>query len=352
MAPPNQPPPALTQAQITKAFQDALGTGTTKGSVVNLLTTMNTNIKSLQKTGVTSTTTTQQGSTPPPPKTPQSGTKTASANTQAITSQNNLSKAANNTKSVFEKLTDPLKDVVAEIDNAFQAVEKLEAGVNTLTGPAVDMYDKIQQGMGGLSDFSNITNESVLATKQNFEANQDIFFTMGEDLSNLSSDLKTTFQGEEVNVLYRVFDDQYEALEAARNMANNFFDTYQLRYNELNETQKAQLITYEKGLGLSSQNIAKIVQRQIQRTGQAGTESLEKISAYSKQVAAATGVSFKQIADGIATIITNVRTFGNIQEEEAARIAGTLQQLGTSYQSFGNMPMIGQQALITLTHDF
>ena len=25
---------------------------------------------------------------------------------------------------------------------------------------------------------------------------------------------------------------------------------------------------------------------------------------------------------------------------------------GKKYQSFGNMPMIGQQALITLTHDF
>ena len=120
-------------------------------------------------------------------------------------------------------------------------------------------------------------------------------------------------------------------------MQDEFHDNYQLRFNEMNNIQKAQLITFEKGLGISGQKVAEIVQRQIQRTGKASTESLEKISAFAKSVSDATGVSFKQIAAGIAEIITNVETFGNVQEEEAARIAGTLQQLGTSFRSFGNM---------------
>ena len=54
-------------------------------------------------------------------------------------------------------------------------------------------------------------------------------------------------------------------------------------------------------------------------------------------VADVTGISYKQINQGVIELKTNIKTFGDMQVDEAARIVGALQQLGMSYQSFGSM---------------
>ena len=61
------------------------------------------------------------------------------------------------------------------------------------------------------------------------------------------------------------------------------------------------------------------------------------MSAYATAVSEKTGVSFQEISEGIANIITDVERFGNVQVDEAARIAGSLNELGLSYQGFGGM---------------
>jgi len=172
------------------------------------------------------------------------------------------------------------------------------------------------------------------------EGTINLYGRMGEDAKNIPESLRAVIPGTktQVDILSRVFSGgQNEGLNAVADMGMEFYDVYQKRFNELTMEQQIQMATYTKGFGMSTQQVAAIAQRQIQRTGKAGTEMLENISAYSKQVAAVTGVSYKQISQGVAKLITNVKTFGNIQEDEAARIAGTLQQLGVSYESFGSM---------------
>jgi len=93
----------------------------------------------------------------------------------------------------------------------------------------------------------------------------------------------------------------------------------------------------EKGLQISNSKVSEILERQISVTGKASTEIFDEISAYSKSVSEATGVSFQEIAGQVSNIITDVERFGNVQVEEAARIAGALNQLGLSYQGFGGM---------------
>ena len=247
--------------------------------------------------------------------------------------------AAANQQSLLTGLTSAFKQGLVQIEKFASEMENLEKGINKFTKHADDFYDPVQKMFGGLQEgLGSITNETSKSVASNLAFVQDLFVQVGSDLGGLSGDLKTKLPtGEEVNILDRLYKSDKEARKEALRMLDQFTGQYQARYNEMSKTEVVHMQAYSKGLGLSTDKVAKIVKRQIQLTGQAGTESLQEIAAYSKQIESVTGISYKQIAHGVSEIITNVKTFGNVQAEEAARIAGTLQQLGVSYQSFGSM---------------
>jgi len=310
----------LSQSDITQAFRAALtdidGAGT---SIVTLLQGISTNVPS--------------------------GGQNQSLVSQN-TSQANLSSQisqAQNTKSglaaVVDKVKTGISDAAKSVTKGIDKLKELEATTDKMLAQSRALYDPIQRTYGGVADVDNITNQTALAAQKQMKKSLDTFTSFGNALKDLPEELKTTIPGttKQINILARVFQDTNEMAQAQRDLTMTFYDKYQLRFNEMTQVQTQQASTYAKGLGISMDEVGQIIQRQIQRTGKGGTEMLENIAAYSKQVASVTGVSFKQIADGVKTIITNVETFGNVQEDEAARIAGTLQQLGTSYRSFGNM---------------
>ena len=334
---------ALTQADITAAFTTALTTATDADgkTLFGRLKEVQLAIGSIPAGGGTST----PGTTVvTPPVTPSGGTPgTTTQGTQnnpAVDFSEETEKAAKNSKGFMDQLFTPIAEVITKIDSGLQKLKEYDKKVTEYTSFATNMYDPIQEALGGINAAGDSANETTAAVMRNFEQSQQIYLASADDLSKVSTGLVANLQdgsGEQVNVLRRVFKNVEEVYQAAEDMQNAFHDNYQLRFNEMDETQKAQLITFEKGLGISGQKVAELVQRQIQRTGKASNETLMKISAFSKAVSDSTGLAFKQVAEGITEIILNVETFGNVQEEEAARIVGTLQQLGTSYRSFGQM---------------
>jgi hypothetical protein len=329
------------QTLLTKAFKDAL-TGATGGSegktLFGLLDEVKTAIAGIPAGGGGSGVPPMLQDPPPGGGQQQEDLKNAGS---ALTELNEAGKkAADGSKGMMDAIFTPIAEIITKVDAGIEAITKFDAKVTEYTSFATNMYDPIQEALGGINAAGKSANETTAAVMRNFEQSQQIYLASADDLSKVSSGLVANLQdgsGQQVNVLRRVFKNVEEVYQAAEDMQNAFHDNYQLRFNEMDETQKAQLITFEKGLGISGQKVAELVQRQIQRTGQASNETLMKISAFSKSVSDATGLAFKQVAEGITEIILNVETFGNVQEEEAARIVGTLQQLGTSYRSFGQM---------------
>ena len=107
--------------------------------------------------------------------------------------------------------------------------------------------------------------------------------------------------------------------------------------NKLTDEEQTQMGTFSKGLRLTNREVAEIFERQVSKTGEASTEIFLNISKFAKATSDATGISFQEITAGIADIITDVETFGNVSEEQAARIAGNLGQIGLSVRGFGQM---------------
>jgi hypothetical protein len=316
---------ATDQGILSAGFSQALGSSADKSSVIGILKDIEAQLKACCP-----------GGTPPKEKTAEVKLEESNNEQLDLETQN---QAAGGLVDTMKGMSDVVGKAFAHIDAGLKKLEDADKQIRKWTEFGTNFYDPIQQAMGGVTnDLKGIQNETVKATQLNLESTNAVFLALGDNLKHLDSELKTLDpEGKTVSILDRTFKTEQEVFDATVGMLNEFRDVYQLRYNEMNETQKTQLLTYEKGMGLSQQKIADMVKIQIQRTGEAGTQILEKVSAYSKQVAAATGVDFKHIVAGVQEIITNVKTFGNVQEDEAARIVGTLQQLGTSYRSFSNM---------------
>ena len=234
------------------------------------------------------------------------------------------------------KLQTVLNDTVEAGGAVLKMYENVDNAVTKLTDSTADMYADIYKSFGGLDDLSNIANETTKSVVDKTEAMNAAWLG---NLELLDSSLKTTIPGTEqqIDILARVFESSEDMARANATLMTNFHERNMLKINEMGEADYLRLMTYGEGLGIEQRKIAELMQETIRRTGSASNDMLDEISAYSKAVADATGQDYKLIADGIADIVLDVKTFGDIQVEEAARIVSSLNQMGVSYQSFGSM---------------
>lgn len=201
-------------------------------------------------------------------------------------------------------------------------------------------YDPLQQGMGGLQDLANITNRTAKAQYDTLNQIYDNFYENGKNFNDGMADIMVetaTATSTKVNALFAYFEDPAEVLKSYGEVFDDMKETQVLRMNELSETERTYLGTFEKGFNVSSNKIAKVMERNIALTGEASVDIFGEISNFSKAVSDQTGVDYKQISAVTMNLITDVQRFGNVQVDEAARIAGALAELGISYTTFGTM---------------
>jgi hypothetical protein len=98
-----------------------------------------------------------------------------------------------------------------------------------------------------------------------------------------------------------------------------------------------EMLEFGKGLGLTADEVHTFVSRSVDTTGQATTDMLYEVGAFSKAIQKTTGVNSKYIAKSIEGIIRNTERYGNIGVEEAARIAGSLAELRIEYKELDGM---------------
>ena len=316
----------MDPAELERAFKQALQ----DSGALSYLESIDTSLKAYAPPGAEPT-------TPPAPSATDPDALSGDVEPTAPVNLNTESaeEGLGSLKDIVNGVRDALKQVrdqMADFDEFMRKDLGLEAGL--------DFYEQIQASYGGIQGgLQDITNETTMHMKESIEGMQDLFHVTGDGLRALPGSLKVLDiqTGKTVNLMQRLYKTPAEMFRANETLANEFFDQHQARYNEMSVEQQAHMHAYAKGFDIDISKIAKVVKTQISLTGKAGTDMLNEISAYSKKVAEVTGVSYKQISQGVVELVTDIKTFGDIQVEEAARIAGALQQLGMSYQSFGSM---------------
>ena len=100
---------------------------------------------------------------------------------------------------------------------------------------------------------------------------------------------------------------------------------------------EGEMLRLSEGLNLSTEESMSFIKRQMNMTGQAGTDGLEELATFSVAVEKATGISYKKIAKTSAKIRADVETFGDVTAEQAAKIAGSLRKAGISFETFSGL---------------
>lgn len=214
-----------------------------------------------------------------------------------------------------------------------EAVEMVE--------PIQDSFDGIQRTFGG-NIYDSIENASNLSAKAMVDITDSALKIYGSrfgELTDVNEKYMMEIKGTNVNMLQRVYgSDTAAILENFDNLVNETFGSNSRKIlSDFTEQSAIDLGLYQKGLGLSQQQLSGIVTRTIARTGKASNDMLEELSVYSKSMGDAVGVSAKEIADVAADIINSVETMGNITVKEATRMAAAVSQMGVEFSKVNQL---------------
>jgi len=218
-----------------------------------------------------------------------------------------------------------------------------------VTQPHLEFFDSVQKSLGGLKD---VTKESTIGLSQdlseayqtfakdflktnkelNSEENRylmrDIELTSNEKLNNLAN---------QTNQVMAMVEDPKKAFETFARIVTSTGDTYGQQITSQFKNFSQELFVVQEGLGLNADQMTKIITRSIDTTGEASMETFDNIVKLTMAAEKSTGISSKVIADGFAKMKTDVRTFGNVTDEEAIRISTNLLQMGVSVEGLGQM---------------
>ncbi len=219
------------------------------------------------------------------------------------------------------------------IDKIFGAGGTAFGGVEAFGQYGKDKYDAIQKQFGGIRDIDNAATETA---KQSAQAVDDIYANFLGNAGDAQG-MMIELNGESVNAASAFYEHQSEIANNYLAVRMNLAGRQSTMFNKMSREDQTKISMMEKGFGISNDKVAALFERQVSRTGEASNKIFDEIGAHSAAVSEVTGISFQEIAQGITNIITDVERFGNVQVDEAARIAAALDQLGMSYQGFGGM---------------
>lgn len=232
----------------------------------------------------------------------------------------------NNTRMGLDKLTQSLAAVKTLGGASVQVLDELGTY-------GKDKYDPLQRAFGGLGNGLNSVNE----TSREVVGAIDNIYAAYYANDDAQLDFMVTRNGQRVNAMYTFFGSAEEVANNYLRVRENLAGRQSIMLNKMTEEDQTQLGMFSKGLRLTNREVAEVMERQISLNGEASNEIFLNISKFAKATSDATGTSFQEISAGIVDIITDVETFGNVSEEQAARIAANLSQIGLSTRGFGQM---------------
>ena len=164
-------------------------------------------------------------------------------------------------------------------------------------------------------DFSKIVNEGdkvVLESYRNLAEQSNKFFGM----EGMSFEEITEMKG--------------ELLQRFGESSLNLFKQNSM---EIEDTT----MMFHKSMGVSLEAASDLIANSFAQTGQASADVLTEITNNAEAMGKAVGMSTKRMAEGIVDVKKDMEVFTDITTESAARIVGSLAQLGLGLESFSGL---------------
>lgn len=187
-------------------------------------------------------------------------------------------------------------------------------------GLAGEMGNQLEAGTSITNNYAQVLdglNKKLLGGASSVDG-------MGISLSNLLGDMPEAM---------KIFD----RLATGADSSANSFKLLNDRTSEDLSNMALEMGVFGDRMGLSTSETAAIVEREMSRTGEAGTNILRDAAIASARVADQIGDSSKEIMNITAALITDTQRYGNVSTQEAARIGASLRQLGLDYGELNGM---------------
>lgn len=235
---------------------------------------------------------------------------------------------------VNNQITDSLNVMIAALDKMQNVGKTAYGSLDEFAELGSKKYDNIQRMFGGIPE--DVRKAQTEASGRAVRDVDNIYATfLGNDKRFQDLQLKGHRKG--LNALTAFYDNEADVVDNYFAIRGQLAMKQSTKFSELSQEDVQKLSIMEKGFQISNQKVSQILERQIATTGEASTKIFSEISAFSDAVSKNSKMSYQEVAGQITNIITDVQRFGNVQVEEAARIAVALDQMGLSYEGFGGM---------------
>lgn len=234
-----------------------------------------------------------------------------------------LKKTAVFAADVIDRIAKPHRQALAAIKESY-------GGVTMMGSKAANDMGTTLQGA-----YENFAAEYTKTNSELKAQNKDLL-TLDEDFLDGVPEALRGFENQ-VNASMLIFEDPKDAFRDYMDIVNQTARTYGAEIAENFKGHAQEIAVINKGLGLSSQQMQRIITRNIDRTGEANIDTLKEFNRFAQGVANATGKSAKMVADTMAAVISDVQNFGNVTDEEAARISGALLEIGIAADTLGKL---------------
>lgn len=237
-----------------------------------------------------------------------------------------LSSTSATMASVTKDLTSELIKFPRAVGNAYnQSMKAIEDDLSS----NLAQYNVLQKAYGGMStDLSEVSGNAKAATER-LEGMRSYYYNLGNEGHKMAKSL-----GVGSNYIQEQFDSEAEAMQASEEVLSSLVEQHSQYTNVLDKVTKYKLPAYAKAMGVSSKDIAEVVETQIVMTGKAQTTILDDAAKFAEGLAKTTGIPLKSISKKTVAIIKDTERYGDVTAEEATRIAATLGQLGQTYDGF------------------
>lgn len=223
------------------------------------------------------------------------------------------------------------------------------AASRTLTDSVAGIPGKILKGFeAGLEELIEIQDKAAI---QNY---RDLVRYYSGEIKKITSEqfLERDFskiinEGDRTVVeSYRNLEEQanqffeYEGLEFRKvvelkaELLKNFGESSLNLFNQNTKELETESLRFSNSMGVSIESVSDLIANSFAQTGEASSDVLMEITNNAKAMGKAVGMPLKRMAEAIIDIKKDMETFTDITTESAARMAGSLAQLGVSLQSF------------------
>lgn len=205
-------------------------------------------------------------------------------------------------------------------------------------GPLISNFEKIREVYGDIRKMEGDRISASGAAFRRMDKLSKAMYMKQVEVDGVMMSTEELFQkrlGAHTNYLYANFDMK-EAVELVETAQSNLNAQYARQINAMDDLTAIKIPAYTKGMSLSAEEVGEVMRISILRTGKASTEMLDEVAAYSQAIARKTGIPMRFLNRSISDVITNIKLYGDVQVDEAARIAANITQLGMKYEDLAN----------------